>query len=211
MAHTALYIDTYAEVFVNGPTNNGLFILPPFKQNDTKSFRIYLLERTTSYPLNPYTVMSLSGLSLAFALGDKAGNGDGDHVVEQFTWNINTSDPARPYFYADVAFNTAELATALGSSAQITKWFEIEYRQNSVPTTVYQRQHDIHADVIKQATQTLGPGETAISAQTADATYLKKDGTNDTGDIKIWRNAATGKRVMQYVDDDGNMKFDPLT
>lgn len=213
MAHLDLYIDTFADPaqsLVVGPFNRGQFPLPPFTQNDTVSLRVYLLARNTSFPLNPYTIINNSSLSLALAIGVRSGTGDGDHVVEQFTWS---KDANNQYFYADVAFNTSELATAIGSASQLTtQYLEIEYRQGAgLPTTVFQRQITINADVIKNSTQALAPGQTAMSVEDANATFLKKDGTNDVADSKIWRSPDGTKRILQYVDNDGVMHFDLLT
>lgn len=200
MAKLDLYIDTYAQSLVIGPTNRGPFILPPFTQNDTISLRVYLLERTTSFPFNPYTIVNNAALSLAMAIGDRSGSGDGDHIVEQFTWN---RDANNSYFYADVAFNTSELATAIASNPTLnTKYLEIEYRQNSLPTTVLQQLVNINADVIKQTTQALAAGLTAQSAEDANARFAKLFGL--PGETITLRSPNGNWGRILGVDDDGN-------
>lgn len=208
MASLDLYIDTFSGEFVTGPTNATLFTLPNFKQGDVMPFRIWLLARTTSYPtISPFTVVNIAAISLKMAIGTKSGTGTGSHLVNQFSWNKSADNQ---YFYANVAFNTTELNSAIGSSESLSgKWLEIEFTQDGYPTTVLQRQVTIDADVIKGASTTLPAGQVAMTAEEANATFVKKFGGN--GDSIILVSADGTKKRMLYVDNNGNLMSDLIS
>lgn len=213
MAEISLYFDTGAGnvgdgigQIVAGPSNNQQFAPPPFVQGDTVTLRIYLLARNPTYPYLPFTIINNGSLSLALTVGAKAGNGDGDHIVEQFTWN---RDANNQYFYANVSFATAEVATALGSAGSIsTQWLEVEYTQGGVPTTVFQQKITIHADVNKQSAQALGPGQTVQTVEDANARFAKLYGQPGET-ITLVSPGSLFARTLG-VDDDGN-RIDSIT
>lgn len=213
MAQLDLYVDTYARKFVTGPTNPAPFTIPDWIQGDTVTLHVYLLARTTRWPasfvnLPAYSIIGNSDLSLKLGIGSKSGVGTGDLVTQQFTWD---KDATNSYFYADLALNTAAINTALASETSVTKWLEIEYTQSGYPSTVIQQQTIIQADVLKNASVAVPAGQTAMTAEDANATFLKKDGSNDVADSKIWRSPDGTKRTLQWLDNDGNMRFDPIT
>jgi len=208
-----LYIDTQGpkdQNLVISSINKGAYVLPNFTQNDIVAVRVFPLIRKTSYPHNPFSAVLISDYSLKFMIGSKSGTGTGTPLVTQFTWSKDLGDN---FFYANVEFNTSELADAIGNSAQLTgRYLEIELtKTGGVPWTILQRTVTIDADVIKNATTSATSGLTSTSAQEVDAGYLRRDGTDDTADYKIWRSPDGTRRVMQYLGNDGVMKFDPIT
>lgn len=213
MAQLDLYIDTFGRKLVTGPNNPAPFTLPNLTQGDTISLRVYLLLRTTNYPNGtigypPFSIVPVGPLSLKLAIGDKSGTGTGNLIAAQYVWS-KAADGT--YFYANLALNTTELNTALGTSdALSTKWLEVQFVQAGLPTTCLQQKVTIDADVIKDVSTVPLPNQTATTAEYVNATFLKKDGENDVADFKIWVNAATGKKVRQYVDDDGEMRFEKI-
>lgn len=195
MAQFDLYIDTYSGTLVSGVSNSAAATLPKLVQGDTITLRIYLLARTPTYPIStPYTYINNSALSLKVALGPKNGTPGSTLYTQQFTW---TKDALNQYFTADFPLNTSGINTLLGSSATATAYFEIEYTQNAYPATVYQEQVTIHAEVIETGSLTVPNGETGISAETANAVFLK---TENSGFYLT--NATTGKRMFCYLGDD---------
>jgi hypothetical protein len=204
MARLDLYIDTYARSLVAGPSNPSPFTLPPFVQGDTVSLRIYLLERNTTYPLsNPYSIISNASLSLKVALGPKTGTAGSTLYTQQFTW---TQDANFQYFYADFPLNTTAIGTLIGSAESAYAWFEVEYTQNGFPTTVFQQNVIVNAEVIETGSLVTPPGETAVSLEYINATFLKK-----TNEGFIMTNPNTGGRVFVYLHNDGTVHFDPIT
>lgn len=195
MAQFDLYIDTVSGDLVTGPANPAAATMPRLTQGDTISLRVYLLARTTTYPLStPFTIINNATLSLKAALGPKNGSAGSTLYTQQFTW---TADATNQYFYADFPLNTAGIGTLLGSAATAPAWFEIEYTQNGFPTTVHQKEVTIHAEVIETGALTAPPGLTAISAEEVNANFLKRENSGF-----YLTNAVTGKKMFVYLGDD---------
>lgn len=172
MASIDLYVDTYSGELVRGVSSSSVIPVPRFTQGDTVSFRVFLLARTDTYPTStPYTKVLTTGLSLKMALGPKTGAAGSTLYTQQYTW---TSAADNTYFYADFPLNTSGISTLLGSGETATAWWEIEYTQNGYPTTVLQKSVTVHAEVIETASVTTPAGLTAMSAEEANATFLKK-------------------------------------
>lgn len=208
-----LYIDTQGpkdQNLVISAINKGPYALPNFTQNDVILTRIFPLRRNTSYPHSPFAGVDITEYSVKFVIGSKSGTGTGSPLVTQFTWSKVI---AESYFYANIDFATAELATAIGSNEQLTgRWLEIELtKTGGTPWTILQRTVTIDADVIKNATLSVAAGQTPISAQDVDGSYLRRDGTGDTADFKIWVSPDGTKRMLQYLGNDGSMKQEPIT
>lgn len=204
MAQFDLYVDTYAGTLVSGVANAAAAVLPRLTQGDTISLRIYLLSRTTTFPLNPpHAVVNNADLSLKVAIGPKNGTDGSTLYTQQFTW---AKDAANQYFFADLPLNTAGINTLIGALESASAWFEIEYTQNALPTTVYQAPVTIHAEVIETGSITVPPGETALSAEVANATFLKN---RNSGFVLF--NPTTGAEAFVYLDDNGTLRADPIT
>lgn len=198
MAQFDLYIDTVAGSLVTGPANPSVAIMPRLTQGDTISLRIYLLARTVTYPVaNPFSIINNANLSLKVAIGPKDGTPGSTLYTQQFTWQ---QDATNQYFYADLPLNTAAIGTLLGSSASATAWFEIEYTQNTFPTTVFSQQVTIHAEVIESGTVSAPAGLTAISAEECNATFLKRENSGF-----YLTNETTGKKMFVYLGDDNSL------
>lgn len=205
MAQFDIYVDTYSGESVAGPTNAALSPLPKFIQGDTPTYRIYLLARTTTYPIsNPYSIINNAALSLKVALGPKTGTAGSTLYTQQFTWS---RDATNSYFTATFPLNTAAIATLLGSGESATAWFEIEYTQDAVPTTVLQKNVTIDAEVIETGSLTTPPGSTAMSAEEANAVFLKRE---ITGQIILINATDSTKKVILYCDENGSFRADTV-
>lgn len=204
MAQFDIYIDTVSGETVTGPSNPASAPLPRFTQGDTMSLRIYLLARTTTYPLStPFNIINNAALSLKVAIGPKDGSAGSTLYTQQFTW---AKDASNQYFFADLALNTAAIATLLGSAAQVTSpWFEVEYTQNGFPTTVLSKQITLNAEVIETGTISAPAGQTAASVEYVNATFLKNENNGF-----VLANPNTGQKRFVYLGDDGVVHFDPI-
>lgn len=204
MARLDLYIDTYSRGLVTGPTNATPFTLPPFFQGDTMSLRVYLLERTTTFPLGtPYSIISIAGMTLKAAIGIKNGTASSTIYAAQTSWSLNTTDN---YFYADFSLATAGINSLIGSSESASSWFEIEYTQSGFPTTVFQQQVTIHAEVNETGTLVSVPGVTYATVEYVNAAFVGK-----TNQGFVMENPNTGNKVYVYLHDDDTVHFDPIT
>jgi hypothetical protein len=198
MAQFDLYVDVIAGELVGGPANATGAAFPRLVQGDTISLRVYLLQRTTTFPQGTlYSIISNAALSLKIGLGPKTGTAGSTLYAQQFTWS---KDASNQYFYADLALNTAAIATLLGANPTATAWFEIEYTQNGFPTTVLQKDVTIHAEVIETGTITTPAGLTAMSAEEANATFLKRENVGF-----FLTNATTGNKMFVYLGDDDSL------
>jgi hypothetical protein len=206
MAQFDLYVDTYSGDPVAGPGNPSVVPLPKFIQGDTISLRIYLLARLTTFtnPLGPYySIVNNSTLSIKVALGPKDGTAGSTLYTQQFTW---VAGGGNTYFEANLPLNTAAITSLIGGATAAAAWFEIEYTQGGFPTTVLQKAVQIEAEVIETGTITVPPGLTAMTAEEANAIFLKR---TNTGFFLL--NETTGHKVFVYLGDDDAVHMDPVT
>jgi hypothetical protein len=198
MATVDLYIDAGQCKAVAGPSDSSIVALPRFSQGDTLAMRIWLLAPTATDRLaTPFTYIPTTGLTLQVALGAKVGNST-TYYTQQFSWTASP-EPENPYWSGALPINTAEITSLIGSAASALAWFEIKYVSGGLPTTVLCEQITIHAGVIKSGGVTVPNPLTPLSAEAANATFLTR---TIEGQITL-RNAATGKEILLYVDDDG--------
>lgn len=205
MATWDLYIDTNSGTVVTSLTNSTpVDSLPTFVQGDTPTLRVFLLIRSATYPLNPYTIMSTAGITLQLAIGDKRGDLT-NLYTQQFTW---TTDSGNTYFAASLPLNTAAITALLGvNTPTAITTLEIKYLSGSLPTTVLEIPITINAAVNKPGAITVPAGQTAISAEEVKASYLQR---TIHGPIYLV-NDNIGKKVALYLGDDGTVHMDPVT
>lgn len=197
-----LYIDTFRKRLVTSDSNGAIFNLPAFFQGDVVAMVIQLLEPDPSVGINGYTKPDISSMSLKFAVSaTPTGTAGGPTpFVTQFTW---TKDTTNRLFTANVAFNTTELNTWLGSAASRNDaYMEIEITEGSAVTTVLQQVFTINAEVIESSTSSVAAGQTALSLETALATFVKFVG-NAGETITLTSPDGTKQRILG-VDNDGN-------
>jgi|SRR5579862_2290490 len=207
MAQFDLYIDVVGQQLIGSPNSPLVATPPPFVQGDTPTFRIFLCQPTANaLATPPYTIMPIQGLSLQAAIGDKIGNVT-NYYTQQFTWAPST-DPTNPnYFIAQFPMNTAAITTLLGANSSAQSTFHVLYIQAGFPTTVLELPITIQAAVIKNGGVIVPPGATFLSAETANATFLKQTVVG----VLYLKNANTGKRVALYLADDGTFHADPVS
>lgn len=173
MAQRDLYVDTDANQLVTSEANSSPAPFPPLIQGDTISLRIFLLARTKGFDFTPpiYTILDISNMSCRVGLGPKDGLAGSVLYTQQFTW---LKDSVNQCFYGDLPLNTTGIAQRIGSSENSDVWFEIEITQNGFPWTVLQRKIPVQAEVIESNAITTPPGLTALSAEEANAIFLKR-------------------------------------
>jgi len=202
-----IFIDVSTGQFVAGTQSSQIVAPPTFTQGDTANIRLWLLVPTGN-PMLPYSQIAASSVTPEVAIGQRQGN-NGTIYTQQFSWTASTStDPYQQYWTGQLAFNTQAISTLLGSGASASAWMEVKYVDNSTgyPTTVLQRQITIYASVIQPGQAVVPPGQTVITAEEANAIFLKRsiDG------IVYLRNPSTGAQVAMYVGDDGEFHTDAV-
>jgi hypothetical protein len=199
-----VYVDCTTGQFVGGPANANVVPAPQFVQGDTIALNIWLLQRTVTFPLtNPYIILNNGALSLKVALGPKDGSPGSTLYASQFVW---TRDANSQYFIGTLALNTNAIATLIGAAANAQAWFEIEVTSAGFPTTVLQQLVTIQAEVIETGAVTVPAGATAMTAEEANATFLKRT----VSGVIILQNDNTGKQIALYLGDDGAFHTEPV-
>jgi len=202
VAQRDLFIDTQRREVVLSATDSSIAVLPGFTQGDSLDLRVFLLKdysRTGSY-----TRIPVEGLTIQAALGTKIGS-ETLYYTQQFTWAAST-DMGQPYFSAIFPMNTDAITELVGVAAQATAYFEIKMISSGLPVTVLSKLITCHAAVIKEGGLTVPAGQTPLSVEVANATYLQRiiDGSI------FLRHPATGKMTELYTDADGAFHADPV-
>jgi hypothetical protein len=171
MAQFDIFIDTTVQQVVRGFTDSSIAQLPRFVQGDTPTLRIWPLARTAGFngPA-PYSYLGTAGLSFEVAIGTRVGNSSLLYT-QQFTW---PADPLQQSISAQLPLNTAGIDGLIGVNPSGSAWFEVKYLSGGFPTTILDQQVDVQASVIKASSLTVPPGATALTAEEANATFLKR-------------------------------------
>jgi hypothetical protein len=171
MAQFDIFIDTTVQQVVRGFTDSSIAQLPKFVQGDTPTLKIWPLVRTANFNgTAPYSYLGTGGLSFEVAIGTRVGNSSLLYT-QQFTW---TADSLQQSVSAQLPLNTVAIDTLIGGNPSGQAWFEVKYISSGVPTTILDQSIDVQASVIKAGSLTVPPGATALSAETANATFLKR-------------------------------------
>jgi hypothetical protein len=164
-------------------------------QGDTMLLRVHLTRdynRTTGF-----TEISTDGLTLQVALIEgvlTSSTAVEDIVAAQYTFTPNED----LYFEGELALNTAEIDTAIGSTNSFQATLEIKYIRLGVPTTVLQQTVTIWRSGIDLDSVMPVAEPTPLSAEAAQAAFVKiieerpvyllgADGSK----IKLWNDNGT--------------------
>jgi hypothetical protein len=155
----SLYNDVVNNRLVKGLTNAESFAFNSagIYQGSKLTLRWYPLQPTGSVT-SPFTLLSVTGLSIDIAIGPRAGAES--ILARQNTW----VDSGNGYLEATLNLNTSELNTAIGTSDSLSTYFEIAMTESGSTRTVYQESISVTSVVI-------GPG-TAASLPSAATEYL---------------------------------------
>src|SRR5262245_2340011 len=109
----SLYVDplggsaTDVGSLVVSSLNSNPAALPRFVQGDTIQMRVYVLERSSTYPLlGPYSIVGNGAFSLKVAIGPKDGTASSTLLTQQFTC---PPDALNQYFNVSLPLNTANI------------------------------------------------------------------------------------------------------
>jgi hypothetical protein len=200
-----IFIDIAANQAVTGLSNPTVAPLPPFVQGDTPTFRIWPLLRNATFPMSPYSLLSIAGLTLQVSLGSQVGSG-GTIYTQQLAW-VPSADPNNPnYWTANFPMNTAAVNTLLAAMASALAVFEVKYVSAGVPSTILQQAVSIKAAVLQAGAPVVPAGFNPASVEFCNATFLTR---LISGNV-VWLNPNTGKQYAVYPGDDGSLHCDPM-
>jgi hypothetical protein len=204
MAQFDIFIDTTVQEVVRGFGDPTTALLPTFVQGDTPTLRIWPLVRTTTFNGGvPYAYLSVAGLSFQVAIGTRVGNSS-LYYTQQFIW---TADANNQSISATLPLNTSGIDTLLGTNSQASAWFEAKYLSGGLPTTILDKQINVQASVIKAGALIVPPGATALTAEDANAAFLKR---KISGSIFLEDINNPGSFIAVY-NENGSLKADPVS
>lgn len=200
-------MDWFNKRLIKSRYSSSPFVLPAFFQGDIVPIQIQIVEPNPAGGPNDYVVPEIGsmGLKLAVSATPTGTPTTPAPFVTQFTWSQNTNES---YFYADVAFNTTELDTFLGSAASATAYLEIEVTESSSITTVLQETFTIKAQIIETGTLTVAAGQTPLSFELANQLFARKL-MNPGETLTIPSPDGTRRRILG-CNDDGSAQDDVL-
>jgi len=206
-ARLKLTVDWFNKTLIRSSTSQTPFILPSFFQGDIVPFQVTIVEPDPDGSINDYLKPDISNMALKLAVGAQPVGTAGTPTpfVTQFTWSKNTQES---FFYADVAFNTGDLDTWLGSNSSKEAYIELEITELSAVTTIYQGTVTIKAELIEGTTASVQPGETALSLEAARQMFCPR--MLEPGGQLIFPSLDGTKRTVLYTDDDGSWHEDTL-
>lgn len=206
-ARLKFYIDWLNKKLVKSDSNGGLFIPPVFYQGDVIPMQVYIVEPDPDGTDNDFVSPAIDNMALSMAVSDTPTGSSGGPTpfVTQYTWSKDTNEK---YFYAEVAFNTAELNTFIGSARTTTGYMEFQITEGTAITTAWQGTITIDAEVIEASSASVAPGETALSLEAASQIFVKRQLENG-GQIRIPSPDGT-KLTVLWTDNDGTFHMDVL-
>lgn len=179
MAAHALYIDTSSNTLLSGigasagPVNANTL---PLYFGDTLALQIYLLAPLQNPPPSDFAYQVIETDGLALFLYIDAGTVGGTIYTQQINWTI-ANDGEFDYFSGNLSLNTVALEALMGTATSATAWIKIGYIQNGLQTTVFSQQIQITVG-LPLVNLTVPPGQTPLSAEVAQQTYLSLQPVN---------------------------------
>lgn len=128
----ALFLDITSKRLVRGLYNPDTYELPKCFFESAIPLEITLLEANPSGgTVTPYAVVDATNVTLKVAIGSWSGT-TGTKLAYQTSFS-----KASNVFSGTLDLNTAEMVAAIGASAEITKYLEIEYTESGTVDTAH--------------------------------------------------------------------------
>lgn len=198
MANLRLYFDLLSKklaIAKNGPYG---YQLPPFRQEDVLELEISIT-RQIAFVISDFELVNLSGFALRASVG--AVIGTSLSTVSSFT-----PDESNTKLTGALSLNVAGIS-ALSDGA--TLYFEI-IATDAVGTYGKRFTTTFEKAIYTSGSLVTPPDDVALGRAEASRLYLLKDSTSIPGETKLWVSANGTRRTLQYLDDDGTMKYDVL-
>lgn len=199
-APVRLYVDTWNKLIVGGLKFTNALRLGDIVYGDVITYYVYLLElnnQTGGKPPAPYSLVSVAGLNLRWAVGDR-GTGTMTPLAEQNSWSKSADNT---YLFATVSYSTAEMFAAFSGVSPYTKYLEVKWDDGGEPNTIYQQLVTIHPRAISPTTVVPSSPLTPISREEVHGSFVPLE-EPEGGAVKI-RKSPNGRRWRDWVDDNG--------
>lgn len=196
MAVIDFYFDVDTRKRVTSIADGSILPMPQFGQGNTYTFRIRALQPTGA-PVgsNPYTAIQNSGKTIQLAISKTDGS---TILTNQFTWGLN-ADPADPYFYADIPFNTSPINAALPNGATtLPAILEINL-VDGTPKRLFKGDIVIDGSIIANQTVTVPAGFTPATMEAVLALLA-----NLVTDSLTIRSGDRSHQERLWIDNDGS-------
>jgi hypothetical protein len=192
-----LYFETRSKKLVFSSTDATEVVLPEFHQEDTITLELYAQTRIAQWDGQLFERILLSGFSGYVAVGSA------NNVLA--SQNSFTSTDDGYGLIGNLNLNTAGI-NALADGASST--FEIRLFNG---TSYYRGQYavTIRKSVALAAAIVTVPGDTALGALEAQRTYVRRIGA--AGEGQEFTSPDGTKKVYMYLDNDGTMRYEPIT
>ena len=200
MANLDLFIDIAALRAVQSFSDSNPVTFPSFVAWDTINARIRLMERTVSFPVNPYSFIPTTGLTLQLAIGIDQGS----PLSTQYSWTPSGS-LSDPYFEAVIPLNTSGITTAT-SDGPVDAKLHIRKVGADGNKTVLLAPIRLVPGIITDTSLEVAAPLTPLSLETANAIYLQRI---IKGPVTWVCETDDTKRRDTFVDADGNFREDP--
>lgn len=205
-----LFVDVDGGQLVEGLNSPAATELPPFVQGDTIELSIYLLRRSSAYPvslggLSPFSKINPSGLSLRVGIGTPTSAvGTGSPIVYQNSWSIDSTEQC---FVGTLYFTPSACATALGSATSVGLTLEIEVAESGAYSTVLQAPVTLKAELIEStAPEVSQPQDEFYTKAQVNALFMPRAG--EAGLQLVLKSPSGTKTCYIWLDNDGVLHQD---
>jgi hypothetical protein len=197
-----IYVNVTDETLGSSETSGTGGKLPPFTVGDTIPLKIAIVERTGTAPTAVFSVVDPTGYSLKVSIGVPAATG-ATPAAQQTSWTV-----AGNYFTGSLALNTAAIVAAV--SAGTALFFEIEVSVGGGEyQTIYQSTCTVRKEVNPTSSTAPTPAEEFYTKNEANQVFVRR--AMGAGDAIVWQSQDGTQRAIQYLHNDGSLRFEPLT
>lgn len=181
--------------------------LPAFVQGDQLTIELMLLTPATSgIPTAPYEQVSVASYSPKVGLFTSAGT----QLAYQNTF---TADVGTNIYTGTLNLSTAAVDSALAAVAYgqaLTTYFEIKTTDGlgNALTGLQATSVKLYKTLITAGSLVVPPAEVAATQSWVLNTFVRND--EPAGAVRI-RRSPSGKQFLEWIDDDGQPHYDPIT
>jgi len=201
MASLNLFLETITKSLAGGLNMPLGLQLPALRQEESLSLAISVITQISQFTAPLYELKTLTGCSCRVNIGT-AGASIAEANPAAFSIDVTGTK-----FIGTLALNTAGI-TAL-TDRQSGVYFEILVTEASGAT--YGRRFPVFIEkaIYLAGSLSTPAGDTALGKLEAARTFVKYEG--DAGAQIILKSADGTKRAVLYVDDDGSVRFEPIS